>query len=171
RNDRDLALRGGLDRGAHFARLRFVRDRELLDLLAAVFGQARGDGLAVLLRVGVDRPILAGLKARDLFLALADHAQRRALHASGGGARKARLLPQQRREIEADQIIERAPRLLRVDEVLGDGARLLDRLADRVARDLVEDDAVDVLTVERAVFLQQLGEMPGNRLALAVGVG
>jgi hypothetical protein len=40
-----------------------------------------------------------------------------------------------------------------------------------VPRDLVEDAAVDGLAVERARVLQQFVEVPGNRLALAVGVG
>jgi hypothetical protein len=39
------------------------------------------------------------------------------------------FLPQQRREVEADQVVERAARLLRVDQVHGKLARLLDGLA------------------------------------------
>ena len=112
-----------------------------------------------------------GLKRRDLFLALADHAQRRALHAAGRGAGQSGLLPQQRRQIEADQVVERAARLLRVDQVLRDVARLRDRLADRVARDLVEHHAMHVLAVERAQLFQQLGQVPGDRFAFAVRVG
>src|SRR5438309_11600379 len=49
----------------------------------------------------------------------------------------AHLLPQQRGEIEADQIVESATRLLGVDELERQSARLLDRRADGVARDFV----------------------------------
>ena len=44
----------------------------------------------------------------------------------------AHLLPQQRREIEADEVVERAPRLLGVDQVERQVARLGDGLANRV---------------------------------------
>ncbi len=56
------------------------------------------------------------LNAAISVLALADHAQRRALHAAGRQT-AAHLLPQQRRQVEADEIVERAARLLRVDQV------------------------------------------------------
>ena len=85
-------------------------------------------------------------------------------------ARQPRLLPQERREVEADEIVERTPRLLRVDEVLGNMARILDRLADRIASDLVEHYAIHVFAFERAEFLQKFGEVPRDRFALAIGV-
>jgi hypothetical protein len=107
----------------------------------------------------------------DLVLALADHAQRRALHAAGGQSGP-HFLPQQRREVEADQVVERAPRLLRVDQIDRQFARLRHRLAHRVLGDLVEHDALHVLALELApCALEQLEQMPGDRLALAIGVG
>src|SRR6185295_4192073 len=148
RRDADFAAGRRFDRGAHVASLLFVGDGELLDFLAVILDQPRRERLLRLLDVGIDSPVLARLEARDLFFALADHAQRRALHAAGGGAGQAGLLPQQRRQIETDQVVERATRLLRVHQVLRNPARLLDRLADGVARDLVEDDAMHVLAVE-----------------------
>jgi hypothetical protein len=56
--------------------------------------------------IGLDGPVLAPLEGLDLQLALDDQAQRRALHAPGGEP-AADLLPQQRRQVEADQIVQR----------------------------------------------------------------
>ena len=118
----------------------------------------------------VDRPVFLRDERRDLFLALADHAQRGALHAAGGEA-AAHFLPQQRREIEADEVVERAARLLRVHQIERKLARLRHGIADRVARDLVEHHAVHFLAVELAALLEDLVQVPGDRLALAVRVG
>jgi hypothetical protein len=68
------------------------------------------------LALGFQRPVFLGLEDGDLVLALADHAQRGALHAACRQA-AAHLLPEQRREIESDQVVERAACLLRIDEV------------------------------------------------------
>jgi hypothetical protein len=82
------------------------------------------------------------------------------------------LLPQERRKVEAHQVVEGAPRLVRVDQVVVESAfGLLDRSAHRVPGDLVEAHASQVLAVERALLAQDLREVPGNRLALAVRVG
>ena len=131
-------LLGGADRG-------FVGERELLDLLARVDGEPRRKRLRGLLGDRFDRPVFLRLERRDLVLALDDEAQRRALHAARGQPAP-HLLPEQRRQIEADQIVERAPRLLRVDELLGEIARLLDGFLDRALRDLVEHDALHRLS-------------------------
>src|SRR6185312_746934 len=81
------------------------------------------------------------------------------------------LLPKERREIESDEVIESAARLLRVHELRGDVARLGDRVANRVPSDLIENDAMDPLAAELTALLENLGEMPGDRLAFAVGIG
>ena len=157
---------GALD----LARLLFVGEAELLDLLAAILQQLQRKGLRAVRPLTLDGPVLLRQERADLLLALADHAQRRALHA----ARRqpaAHLLPQQRREVEADEIIERAPRLLGIDELERQPARLPDRRTDGVARDLVEHHAVHVLAVEIAARAQDLLQVPGDRLALAIRVG
>ncbi len=126
---------------------------------------------AVLRRVGLDRPVFQALELLDLGLALADEPERDALHAAGGQARLD-LLPQQRREVESHQVVERPARLVGVHQVLVHAAlRLRDRLAHRVLRDLVEAHALQLLALERAVLAQDLRQVPGNRLALAVRVG
>ena len=70
----------------------------------------RGERLRRVRALGLDRPVLRGAGRPDLLLALDDHAQRRRLHAAGGQA-ALHLAPQHRREIEADQVVQRAPRL------------------------------------------------------------
>ena len=60
------------------ARLRIVCDGELLDLVAPEFSQPRRKRLVRFLYIRVDGPVFPGFEARDLFLALADHAQGRA---------------------------------------------------------------------------------------------
>ena len=109
------------------ARRAFVGEAELLDLLAVEFDELEREGLRAVFAFGFERPVFLRHERADLVFALADHAQRRALHAAGRQA-AAHFLPQQRREIEADEVVERAARLLRVHEVerqvarLGDGA-------------------------------------------------
>src|SRR5205814_10238089 len=79
----------------------------------------------------LDRPVLLGREAADLALALADDAHGDRLHA----ARRepaAHLVPEQRRELVADQPVEDAARLLRVEAVLVELAGLLERFEDRL---------------------------------------
>ena len=161
---------GRLDGALDLARLRLGGETELLDLGAAVLEQLQRERLRAVDALALDGPVFLRLEGLDLFLALADHAQRRALHASGGQP-LAHLLPQERREVEADEVIERAPRLLRVDQFQRQTARLTHRLADGVAGDLVEHHAVHVLAVEVAALLEDLLQVPGDGLAFAVRVG
>ena len=120
--------------------------------------------------VGVHGPVLARHERLDLGLALADQAQRDRLHAPGrAGARQ--LAPQHRREREADQVVERAARQIGLDQRLVEVARVGDGVEHGGLGDLVEHHALDRDAVERALLAQQLEHVPGDRLALAVGVG
>ena len=112
-----------------------------------------------------DRPVLLRHERLDLALALADDAHRDRLHAAGGEP-AAHLLPQERADLVADQPVEDAARLLRVVLVPIELERVLDRLLNGLLGDLVEQDAVDVLLVADA-----LGDVPGDGLAFAIGVG
>jgi hypothetical protein len=56
------------------------------------------------------------LEGLDLSSRSHDHAQRRRLHAAGRQA-ALHLAPQHRRQVEADQVVQRAPRLLGIDQV------------------------------------------------------
>ena len=84
-----------------------------------------------------------GLERLDLALALADDAHRDRLHAAGRQP-AAHLLPEQRADLVADQAVEDAARLLRLEQVLVELLRVLERLLDRALGDLVEQHAADV---------------------------
>ena len=115
-------------------------------------------------------PVFLALECLDFKFALDDHAQRGALHTPG---RKpgADFAPQQWRQVETDQIIKRAPRLLGIYQRLGNFARVCDRFSHRRLGDLIEHHALQVLSLHAALGLEQLGDMPGDSLTLAVRVG
>ena len=94
-----------------------VADRQPFDLPVVELHQPAGEALAVLLEGGADRPIFLRLEDLDLALAVDDQPKRDRLHAAGR-LRAGKLAPQDRRKGEADQIIERAPRPVGVDQIL-----------------------------------------------------
>ncbi len=83
----ELGARGGQQRPLHGVRLFGIDDAELGQLGAIVLDQPGGERLTRLGGVGLQRPVLPGLKAFDLLLALDDHPQRRRLHPAGGQSR------------------------------------------------------------------------------------
>src|SRR6185503_4467423 len=103
----------------------------------------------------------------DLALAIADELQRDRLHAAGAQS-AANLVPENRADLVADEPIQHAPRLLRIDHLHVDLARVQDRFFDRRLRDLVKHQALYFLPRLAGQFL---GQMPADRLALAIGVG
>ncbi len=143
---------------------------ELFELLAVQLGQACGERLGGMRAGGIDAPVLTGDEGFDFFLALDDHAQCRALHAAGGQA-TLHLAPQHRGQVEADQVVQRAPRLLGIDQIAGDGAWLAHGFLDRPRGDLGEDHALHRLVLDQPAFLQDLGDMPADRFTLAIRVG
>ena len=163
-------LRGIVDRFFDAARGVFVGEAELLHLLPVELDQLEREVLRAVLAFGFERPVFLGLEDADLVLALADHAQRRALHAAGRQA-AAHFLPEQRREIETDEVVERAARLLRIHEVERQVARLGDGALHFALGDFVEHDAFDFLALEVAALFEQLAQVPGNGFAFAVRVG
>ncbi len=160
-----------VDRPADFAGLRFVGDVELFNLVPVELDQIGRELLILgIAQVGLDGPVFARFEGLDLLLADDDHAQGRRLDPSSRQT-ATNLLPQQRREIEADQIIERPARLLRVYQRAGKAARLAHRLVDRALGDFGEDHALDGHFFLDAPLFQDLGNVPGNGLAFAVEVG
>ena len=114
----------------------------------------------------LDRPVLAGGEAVDLALALDDEAHGDRLDAPGRQA-AADLARQERAERVADEPVDDPPRLLGVDEVHVDLARVGERLADGRLGDLVEGHPPRLGRGD----VGRLGDVPGDRLALAVEVG
>ena len=146
-------------------------DVEALQLLAVGADEARFEGFVARRRQRrQQRPIFLADEFLDVELAVGDEAQRHRLHAAGR-ARARKLAPQHRRQREADEIIERAPRQIGVDQRLVDGARMLHRLRHRLFGDGVEHHALDRLRLERLLFLEHLQHVPGDRFAFAVRVG
>ena len=116
-----------------------------------------------------DAPVFAGPERLDLHLALDDQAQADRLHAARR-FRARQLAPQDRREVEADEIVERPARQIGLDQRGIHLARTRHRLGDGGFGDRVEGDAADLLA-RLEVLGQRLLQVPGDRLALAVGVG
>ena len=98
-------------------------------------------------KVNVERPVFLRFKGLNFFLAVVHHAHGDGLHASRREA-AADFFPQKRAELIAHDAVEHAARLLRVDQVLVDGARLLDALGDDLFRDLVEGHALGLFIVQ-----------------------
>ena len=141
------------------------------DLPAVGADQACLEGLGPRRRQSCDqRPVFARDELLDFELAVADEAQRDRLHASGR-ARARQLAPEHRREREADQIVECAARQIGIDQRGVDLAGILHRLDDGLLGDGVEHHPLDLLALERVLFLQHLEHMPGDRLAFAIRVG
>ena len=168
RGDREVRL---LQRGLECFGLRARADVEPVDLLAVGADQTGGEGRVRLRsQMGDDRPIFARNEPFDLELAVADDAQGDRLHPPRR-ARARQLAPQDRRQGEADQIVERAARPVGVDQGLVDLARMAHRLLDRVLGHRVEHHPIDALVLEQLLALEDFMDVPGDRLALAVRVG
>ena len=146
-------------------------DVEAVDLAAVRANKARDEGRAGLgLEMGDQRPVFAGDESLDLEFTVADEAQRDGLDAaSRAGARQ--LAPQDRGQVEADEVVERAAGEIGLDQRRVDLARVLHRVEDRVLGDGVEDDTLDLLVLEDFLVPQDFEYVPGDGLAFAVRVG
>ena len=140
-----------------------------VDLLTLALHQTRGKRrLATLAssELGLQRPVLDRDERLDLPLTIDDHAHGHRLDAPGRQTAP-NLASQERADRIADQTIDDAPRLLSIYSVHVDAARVLQRVEHGAAGDLVEFDATDRLI---AVEPESRDQMPGDRLAFAIGV-
>ena len=103
----------------------------------------------------VEQPVLLRLEGADLVFAV-DHDARG--HGLDAASRQAGLdlAPEQRTELIAHDAVENAARLLRVDQILIDLARVLDALGNDLFRDLVERHALGLVIRQ----IQQLLQVP-----------
>ncbi len=127
------------------------------------------DGLVLVVR-GVElrhhAEIGRGAECYDLALALDDQTHGHALHATRR-ERRFHLFPQHGRELEADDAVQHAARLLGVHQIHVDGARGLYRAEYGGFGDLVEHDSLGLVDGQ----IEHLGEVPRYGLSLAVLIG
>ena len=121
--------------------------------------------LADAAEIHIQRPVFLRLEGADLVFPVDDQARGDRLHTAGRQT-LADLPPQQRAELIADDPVEHAAGLLRIDQVLVDGTRMLDGFLHDAARDLVEGHAVGRIVRDG----QQIFQVPGDGLAFAVRV-
>ena len=100
----------------------------------------------------VDGPIFFLLERFDLAFALHDQSKGDGLHPSGRKS-TANFIPQQRRNLVADQPVEHAPRLLRVYQILVNGAGMFESRLHRPLGDFVERDPLNARRDVRIFFL------------------
>ena len=129
------------------------------------------NSMPALLEIGLDGPVLALDEALDLVLAFDDHPQRRTLDPSCRQP-PVDLLPQQGRQVEAHEVVERPACLLGVDERVRD-LREGWATASAIARLVIswKTTRCTGFESERIRIAEQLDDVPRDRLALTVGVG
>ena len=143
--------------------------RGLVRNVHLLFGRAvkaRAERTRAAVKQRVKQPVFLRLEGADLIFTVDHDARGHRLHTPGGQTRLD-LAPEQRAELIAHDAVEHAARLLRIDQVLIDLARVLDALGDDLLRDLVEGHALGLIVRQ----IQQLLQVPRNGLSLAVRVG
>ena len=118
------------------------------------------------MELGDDAEVGRRTEGDDLAFALDDEPHGDALHAACG-ERRTHLLPEDGRELEADQTVEDAARLLGVDQIHVDRAGLLDGFEDGPLGDFVEDDTLGLVNGET----QHFGQVPCDGFSFAVFIG
>ena len=143
-----------------------ARDPDVVDRVQLAREHPRvlgGPGVEGALEVPVGRDP----ERHPLALAVDDQPGRDGLHPAGGQAGHD-LLPEDRADLVAVEAVEDAARLLGLDEVHVELARVLGGLEDRGLGDLVEDHPLDR---DALLGLELVEQVPGDGLALAVLVG
>ena len=116
--------------------------------------------------ISVQGPVLLGDEGLDVGLPLAHQPGGHRLHPPGGQA-PADLLPQQGGDLIAHDAVQHPARLLGVHQIHIDGPGVGDGVVDHLLGDLVEGHPVGLVVRDA----QHLLQVPGDGLALPVGVG
>ena len=125
----------------------------------------------------IDRPIFFLFKRPNFPFAVNNQPQRNRLHTPGGNS-ATNLIPQQRRNLVTDQPIQNASRLLRINQIAIDFARMLERFLHGTLRNFVEGNALNgrafLLLLgflpAKQIPAQLLRQMRSNRLTFAIRV-
>ena len=159
-------IAAALECGENGIRLLLVFDGQLFAVRSGgeMSGKARAAVLG--LECGIKVPVFFRLEVFHLNLAVADDADRHALHPSGGQA-LADLVPQKRAEFIAHQAVQLTPGLLGVKEVHVDGAGMRHALLNAFFGNLIKGDAVRLGRVKA----QNVCKVPADGFALTVRVG
>ena len=162
---------GAIEVVADGMRIFGVGDRKLVELLAAARHEAGVEGVAGTgFQFRDDVPVFLRPERLDLGFAVAHQPQRHRLHTARRTCAR-QLAPQHGRQREADEVVERAPRQIGVDEGDVDLARVRHGVQNGRLGDGVEDDAFDLGGLERPLLLQHFQHVPGDCFTLAIGVG
>ena len=116
--------------------------------------------------ISVQGPVLLGDEGLDVGLPLAHHPGGHGLDPPGGKT-PADLLPQQGGDLIAHDAVQHPARLLGVHQIHIDGPGVGDGVVDHLLGDLVEGHPVGLVVRDA----QHLLQVPGDGLALPVGVG
>ncbi len=92
------------------------------------------------------------------------------MHPSGR-TRTRQFPPQDRRQGKSDQIVQRPSCQIGIDQIAIDLARMFHGIKYRFLRDGVEHHPLDRLVLQQFLVVENLQNMPGNCLTLAVRVG
>src|SRR3546814_16533863 len=103
----------------------------------------------ILLHFGGYRPIFLGLEGFDFAFALDDKAERHRLHPTSRFC-SGKFAPKNRRQGEANQIIERTASAIGIDQILIKIARILHGLRDGFFCDSIKGHEINPLTIVRA---------------------
>ena len=129
-------------------------------------GRPGGKTLPAAFQLRADLPVFFRDERLDFILSVDNHARRHALHTAGAQA-LFYLGPQDGAYLVAHEPVQHTARLLRVDALHVQGARMLDGLFDGLVGNLMEFHAAG----RTAVHAENVGQMPGNGLPFAVRVG
>ncbi|MNM86217.1 hypothetical protein D3C81_983620 [compost metagenome] len=110
-------------------------------------------------------PVFFRNKFGDFVLPIQDDFQRNRLYAAKRHP-FFDLLPQQRADLVTNQPIQNPSGLLRVHKIHIDLAWGLERIFHRLLRNFIKYDTACF----RLIHVQNVGQMPGNRFAFAIGV-
>ena len=150
-----------LQRGQNGGLAGFVRQRELFQFAALPLGELGAEFGAAFVAVQMHGPVFLRFKRADFVFAFANQPQGGTLHAPSAQTAPD-FFPQERRQIKADQIVQRTARLLRVHQMDVQAARRFQSSLHPFGRDFVEHHALYFLVhiLHAALGFQNFGNVP-----------